>query len=335
VATIYWRPGGKRWRPGASAYLNWREGGRQIRRSLGAIDPAEAEAIRAKKEAELEHGVKILPRAPRVRDFMDYYLDWYEATHPTTAKKAKSEAKRFLERFGHRPIDSLKPVELETYKRDRLRLDKAAPETVGKEIRRLHAAFQRGVEWHELDANPLSGIKAPRGARSVAVRFYTQDQLKALYAARSDERAALWRFMANTGLRRGEVARVRKSDVQRGRLMIESIPDEDGHGRTKSGQWREVPLNAAAREALAALPDPIVSVHADTLSHWFAQDARAAGIGGTLHRLRHTFCAHLAMAGVPLRRIQILAGHSDYKITERYAHLAPEGEDGAVSRIDL
>lgn len=29
------------------------------------------------------------------------------------------------------------------------------------------------------------------------------------------------------------------------------------------------------------------------------------------------------MAGMPLRRIQVLVGHSDYKITEKYAHLGP------------
>ena len=62
-------------------------------------------------------------------------------------------------------------------------------------------------------------------------------------------------------------------------------------------------------------------------------DAKAAGVGGTLHRLRHTFCAHLVMAGVPLRRVQLLAGHADYKTTEMYAHLAPSGAQGAVDKL--
>jgi hypothetical protein len=35
------------------------------------------------------------------------------------------------------------------------------------------------------------------------------------------------------------------------------------------------------------------------------------------HVLRHSFCSHLVMAGVPLRIVQALAGHTSYKVTER------------------
>lgn len=279
--------------------------------------------------------MRILPRLPTVREFLDSYLDWYKAEHPTTHGKARSEVKRFVARFGHRPIDTLRPVEMESYKTDRLMLDKAARETVGKEMRRLQAAFRRGVKWKELDLNPLEDVQAPRGVRSVAVRFYTKEAMQALYEA-NPARAPLWCFMAHTGLRRGEMAKMVHADVARGRLRIESDPDETGDGRTKSGKWREVPLNTAALAALAQLPDPPVTVHKDTLSDWFAADAKAAKIGGSLHRLRHTFCAHMAIAGVPLRRIQVLAGHGDYATTEKhYAHLTPEGDDGAVAKLDF
>src|SRR5690606_3936583 len=143
--------------------------------------------------------------------------------------------------------------------------------------------------------------------------------------------------MAYTGLRRGEASHVVKSrDVVRvgreRRLRIESAPDATGKGRTKSGKWREVPLNADALAALAELPDRIAPVHPDTITDWFTADAAVAKVGGTLHRLRHTFCAHLAMAGVPLRRIQLLAGHSDYKTTETYAHLCPSGDASAGAK---
>lgn len=241
--------------------------------------------------------------------------------------------KRFIERFGHRPIDSNRAVEVEQYKRSRLLDDKAAKETVGKEIRRLKAAFNRGVEWKELDVNPLASVKAPRGVRSVAVKFYDRTAMRRLYRA-NPARAPLWLFMAHTGVRRGEVIGLEKSSVVAGRLLVESDPDETGAGRTKSGKWREVPLNRYAKWALRRLPDPLVSVHKDTVSDWFAKDSAVAEIGGHLHRLRHTFCAHMVIAGVPLRRVQILAGHADYATTEKYyAHLTPDGDDGAVSQL--
>lgn len=325
MATLYKR--------GPSYYLNWSEGGQQFRRSLGKVTASEAERIRSAKEAELTHGVRILPRLPSVDAFFEFYLDWYAAEHPTTHKRARSEMKPFRARFGHRPIDTVRPAEVEQWKAERLKTH--SRETVGKEIRRLKAAFKRGIGWKEIDVNPLEGVSAPRGVKSVAVKFYTVRDIRKLAKT---TRGPLWRFLALTGLRRGEAVKVVQSrDVvtvgREKRLRVESVPDETGVGRTKSGKWREIPLNRAALGCLAALPDRIVDCHPDTLSDWFTEDAKAAGVGGTLHRLRHTFCAHLVMAGVSLRRVQLLAGHADYKTTEMYAHLAPEGARGAVDKL--
>lgn len=71
----------------------------------------------------------------------------------------------------------------------------------------------------------------------------------------------------------------------------------------------------------------------DTVFDWFAKDT-AAGIESHLHRLRHTFCAHMVISGVPLRRAQALTGHADYATTEKYyAHLAPHGSEKAVALL--
>ncbi len=56
---------------------------------------------------------------------------------------------------------------------------------------------------------------------------------------------------------------------------------------------------------------------------------------GGLHILRHTYCSHLAMAGVPVMEIQRLAGHAHLTTTLRYMHLAPGAEQReAVTRLD-
>ncbi|MCA9555114.1 MAG: tyrosine-type recombinase/integrase, partial [Myxococcales bacterium] len=51
--------------------------------------------------------------------------------------------------------------------------------------------------------------------------------------------------------------------------------------------------------------------------------------GGT-HKLRHTFCSHLAIMGVSVVQIQRLAGHSRLKDTMRYMHLSPSDLDDAM-----
>ncbi len=53
------------------------------------------------------------------------------------------------------------------------------------------------------------------------------------------------------------------------------------------------------------------------------------------HDLRHTFISRLVMAGVSLSIVQKLAGHSDPKMTSRYAHFAPRTAQEAVEMLDI
>jgi len=53
-----------------------------------------------------------------------------------------------------------------------------------------------------------------------------------------------------------------------------------------------------------------------------------------VHRLRHTFCSHLAMRGAPARAIQELAGHADLATTQRYMHLSPAVVESAIRLLD-
>lgn len=319
MATLYKR--GECW------YLNWRANGRQRRQSLGKIERHAAETLRREKEAQLTLGIQPAAPSPTLAEWIDDYCAALEAEGKS--KKRRSELAHARRALGHLHIASLPARTVEDFKIARLRA--AKPETVGKEIRLLKAAMNRAVALELIERSPIAKIKPPRGVTSRAVAFYSKKQLAALYAA-DRALAPVWRFMVNTGLRRGEFAKARRADIVRGVLRVESTEE----GRTKSGRWREVPLNAQAKAALCKLgADRLSPFAGDTLTHRFAAVARAAGVGGNLHMLRHTFCSHLVMAGVSLRAVQILAGHSTYAVTERYAHLAPAKKAEAVNKVSL
>jgi integrase len=313
VATLYKR--------GDAYYLNWREDGQQFRRSLGAIDRKAAEALRAEKEAEL-HGLILPTRGVTIEAVLADYLRWYKSHRPDTYGRALSALKPLREALGTFAAESTPASRFEVWAAGR------PPATTEKALKLARAAFRRAVEQRIIAASPMRGVSVPKPPRSREPHYYRPEQLDML-AKRP--RGALWRFMAATGLRRGEMVKARRSDVRDGLLMVESTAE----GRTKSGKWRAVPLNRRAKDALASLgEDRLVEAHPDTLGDWFRADLRALGLGGSLHSLRHTFCTGLVQSGVSLHEVKRLAGHSSIAVTEQYAHHAPGFGEDAIARMD-
>ncbi len=54
----------------------------------------------------------------------------------------------------------------------------------------------------------------------------------------------------------------------------------------------------------------------------------------SFHTLRHTAASWLVMSGADLLTVSRLLGHSDVKMTMRYAHLSSDHIAGAVGRLD-
>lgn len=323
MATIYRR--GRNW------YLNWREEGKRFRLSLGPTTKRDAETTRQAKELELRTGQRILTNGKLLRDFAEDYLEWHKAEYPTSHFRIKGIYENHLTQFHNRPMDSLSVMEVEQWKSGRLQT--ASRATVRKELNTLNAIFNQAVAWGIISENPVRLVKKPKEISSKDPHWYTKEQLKKIYKA-AGKRAPLWQFMANTGIRRQEAINLTWDDIRQDRVFVLSSEE----ARTKSGKYRSIPLSTGAQKALAKLkgqPTPFPQVFPQSLSRMFVTDAEAAGQGGSIHSLRHTFISILVQKGVALRIVQELAGHQSIKTTERYSHLAPSDPLDAVKKLKL
>jgi integrase len=324
----------RKYQDGKSWYLDKTENGIRDRKSIGAVTEAEAEAQRVTLERRL---IGVIPAAgPSFADWVEEYAQWHSEEYPASYARIEGIIRCHLDPyFGTLATGMISPRVVEAYKR--ARKGEVKPSTITKELRTLQAILNKAVEWDVIPRNPIKGkVKPPKNLNSKPPRFYSRDELAKIFDApkvgiRKDgvefPRATYpdhWRLFANTGLRRAELFLIDKNrDIGKDEMRILSHDE----GRTKSTKWRTIPLSDAAQDALKRLArhDQIAPpITPYSLSRAFQKDVEAVGLDGSLHCLRHTYCSHLVMAGIPLRTVQVLAGHASIKTTEKYAHLAPD-----------
>jgi integrase len=161
-------------------------------------------------------------------------------------------------------------------------------------------------------------------------RYLTRPELAKLLRGiqlRAARRAAL--VAAFTGLRRGELTRLRPINVQ-GDLIHLKV--------TKNGKPRIIPVVHHVAFALKRLP---FGVHPDTLTHAVEKAFPVERKKGDprknretcFHSLRHTFASFMIRSGVDLYTLAAILGHSDIRTTKRYAHLAVDNLRVAVNTL--
>lgn len=139
----------------------------------------------------------------------------------------------------------------------------------------------------------------------------------------------------NTGLRRGELLKLRWSsiDFERQLLTIEGPS-------AKSRQTRHVPLNDEATSLLRSWREQtgdgsrVFAVATNDKNGWKALLKRAGIAQFRWHDMRHHFASRLVQRGVPLNTVRDLLGHSTVQMSLRYAHLAPDQRREAVAKLN-
>ena len=319
-------------------------GGRSKRVSLGPVSArsvADARRETLGRQAEPQPEKTAGPANPMspFRDFVagpwkEAHFDRYKPSGQRTASKYLK--RQLLPAFGAKPLDRIAPAHVRRWFD---RYSRTAPGGANRALNILGQIMNFAAACGHIEVNPTRGIR--RNRRPALTRFLSREEIARLHAVldaqnRKDSRqqADIVRLLLLTGCRKGEIMGLRWSEVRDDMLAL---------GDSKTGP-RTVPLSSRARAILDrqprgegpfVFPSPLdpARPRGPDLRFWY-RIRREAGIGDVrLHDLRHTMASHAVMNGVPVPVVSRLLGHSNVKMTMRYAHLGDRDIEAAAERV--
>lgn len=156
-----------------------------------------------------------------------------------------------------------------------------------------------------------------------------EEELARIFAALENRPGAVfpWRllfeFARETGLRRGELARLARRDVHKADRKA-YVVSSHRRGLNKGRALREVPLNGRALEVLEQLPkrkDGLVFGPVPDARRAFRAAAKAAGLERVwLHLMRHVGATETGRVGASLADIMRFGGWASPRMAQRYTH---------------
>ncbi len=349
-------------------------GATRDQRSRGGF-PTKAEAIAAM------HGLQAAAASgsfvePSRRTVAHYLAEWLQAVRPPLVRGGTwrgyelNVRRHLVPRLGGVPLQQLTRATVKAAYQD-LALHGSPtgrplnPKTVHNIHLTLRKALRDAVEDRLLSHNSADGAHRLHADRP-EMRTWTAEQVSAFLTAVADrDDFALWRLAATTGMRRGELVGVRRTDID---LEAGTVQVQQQRVRGMSGYTYGPPKTARGRRSIPIDSGTIAALRAhlraqgvirpafglgyqdaglvfaradgtpldpDSVSGAFEQIVRRLGLPVIrLHDLRHTHATLALAAGVHPKVVQERLGHSSVTMTlDLYSHSVPGMQADAADRI--
>lgn len=179
--------------------------------------------------------------------------------------------------------------------------------------------------------------------------WFTKDEVETMYKAAvdpfyRDDLAVLVVVASYTGMRMGELLKLRVQDIDQSTNMV-YVGGRDGF-ETKSKNFRAIPIHGRIQQILynrieyakhnalvlgddwSGGKDQVLRAFKKVRNYAVKKDDK-----WTFHALRHSFATWCAEAGVPLRTLMELMGHANIETTLRYAKVTDKSRLDAINAL--
>jgi len=247
--------------------------------------------------------------------------------------------------FGHLPLDQITRQQVQLM-HTKLRTEKKlAPATADHGLKLMRQAINLAISWELCTVNPAAKVPL-YGVDNKVENYINDEQLQRLLtilrdpgSPRSVCQIAL--FLLSTGARLNEALTARWADVDVAN-RVWRVPASV----SKSGKVRAIPLNDSALEITRQLDTRGEFEHlfvnrqtgkpyTTIMKVWSRLRAKAGLPFLRIHDLRHMYASFLVNSGRTLYEVQACLGHSDPKVTQRYAHLSTKSLQDAANSASI
>ena len=256
---------------------------------------------------------------------------------PKTIKSYTSHTRLFLE-HSRKAIDQLTEEDINKYLLYLLDEKGNSHTFVSQSISSIKFLFGQVLMKDDIILN----IIRPKKENKLPEVLSCKEVLKILESVSNLKHKAILFLTYSSGLRVGEVVRIKLKDIDSERMLIHVI---QGKGRKdRYTVLSEVALKVLREYVREYKPsgwlfqgeEPGNHITERTVQRIFENAKEKACIHkkASVHTLRHSFATHLLEGGIDLRYIQELLGHQSSKTTEIYTHVTEKSIKNIASPLD-
>lgn len=344
---LYRRPESPHW------WVSFSAGGHRVRRSLRVDDRQTADELAARLYRDALTG-ETADRRPALS--LDHALSRYVAEHARYLPSAETiahQGKALIHIIGKATelgaIDDAVVSNFVARRRgerarrghgrraSRLLDRRVSNSTVNRELGLLRAVMERARKLWKIDVADVTWKLHRLPEADHRARYLTVEEADRLLVVAPDHLRPPILCALFTGLRLANVMALDWSDIDlTARRLTVRVKS-----RKPGGKLLTVPIAGPLVAELALLGGqdrgPVFTYRGRPVAKMrraFATALQRAGIADFhWHDLRHTAASWMVQRGVPLAVVRDILGHSDIKLTARYAHVAPSQKVEAVEAI--
>ncbi len=344
--SLYRRDGSKFW------WMKFTFDGELVQQSTKCSNKRDAATIEAAFRHELALGrIGIEPKvkAPTFEKAVDDFLVWSKiqyAEQPTTYRRYYFSGELLKKYFGNVKVDKIQKKDVESFiawrsgQTSRKTKEFITRETINNELLTLKIILKRLVESRILRTSPASGVKQLK-ANDRNFHVISTDEEKRYLLAAPQPLQDVAILMLETGMRCGEVYRVRRQDVSFEKGFLQVVK-----GKTDSS-IRQVHLSDRAKAVLQYRADKFTgdnlfpqndidgSRATFTLDRLHLETIKKLELKFRLYDARHTFASRAAENGIDLLVLASILGHNSLKMVMRYAHPSETFKADAIRKMEI